>query len=164
MNQIKFSSTLTIQYPTPFSTFSPEDFDKGLTWLKESTFDSAEICISNYKNIDVQSIKGKLDALSLGCSTISTGQARSLEGISLLHEGEPLKIAQERMKQHIDAASILKSKVTLGLLRGLGTSGKEAEEKKILAKNLEPIVDYAEEYKPHGYVWKASLRESFIQF
>lgn len=144
MNKIKFSSTLTIQYPTPFSAFSPDDFEKGLEWLKKSTFDAAEICISNYKGVDVKAVKDKLDSFSLSCSTISTGQARALENISLLHEGHALSVAQERMKQHIDAASILKSKVTLGLLRGLGTYGKEQEEKKILAKNLAPIVDYAE--------------------
>ena len=81
----------------------------------------------------------------MGCSTISTGQSRLLEGISLLHTGGELKKAQERMKQHIDAAVILGSKVTLGLLRGLGEPGKEEEQKQTLARNLEPVITYAQD-------------------
>lgn len=46
-----------------------------------------------------------------------------------------------------DGAAVLGSKVTLGLLRGLGTPGKEQEEKYRLAKNLEAVFDYAEQKK-----------------
>lgn len=141
---MKFSGTITVQYDTPFSPFIAREWLEGLNWIAESGFDGAEICISNYDNVDVKKIKHELDVRGLGCSTISTGQSRGLEGISLLHEGRALKKAQDRMKQHIDAAALLGSKVTLGLLRGLGTSGQEQEEKKILACNLEPVFRYAE--------------------
>lgn len=145
-NELKFSATLTVQYPTPFSSFEPQDFDRGLDWVQASGFDGAELCISNYDGIDVQALKQKLDAHHLGCSTLSTGQARSLENISLLHEGEALRTAQHRMCQHIDAAAILGSKVTLGLLRGLGTAGHQKEDKAALARNLEPVLDYAQSH------------------
>lgn len=141
---MKFSGTITIQYDTPFSPFAARDWLKGLDWIAESGFDGAEICISNYDNVDVKKIRHELDVRGLDCSTISTGQSRSLEGISLLQKGPALKKAQERMMQHIDAAVLLNSKVTLGLLRGLGTPGQEREEKKILASNLEPVLRYAE--------------------
>lgn len=141
---MKFSGTITVQYDTPFSPFAARDWLKGLDWIAESGFDGAEICISDYDNVDVKKIKRELDVRGLGCSTISTGQSRGLEGISLLQKGLALKKAQERMMQHIDAAVLLNSKVTLGLLRGLGTPGQEREEKKILACNLEPVLRYAE--------------------
>ncbi len=143
MNNLKFSTTLTVQYPTPFSAFTPEQFGEGLQWVKESGFDAVELCISNYKDIDVNSLKDKINSFGLNISTISTGQARSLENISLLHEGDALKKAQERMLQHIEAASIFCSKVTLGLLRGLGSTNNAKSEKKQLAKNLEQIIEYA---------------------
>ena len=136
---MKFSGTITLQYSTIFSPFQPEEYTEGLDWLAESGFDGAELCISNYENVDVKEVKKELDKRELGCSTISTGQARALEDISLLHEGDALKKAQKRMQQHIDAAVILGSKVTLGLLRGLGTPGKEQEEKKRLAENLDTV-------------------------
>lgn len=135
---MKFSGTVTLQYDTPFSPFKVTEYESALDWLKESGFDGAEVCISNYNGIDVHKVKSDLDKRGLGCSTISTGQARGLENISLLHQGEALRTAQERMKQHVDAASVLGCKVTLGLLRGLGTRGNEQEEKEILARNLQP--------------------------
>lgn len=140
---MKFSGGVTLQYDTPFSPFSAEDYEKGLDWLAEEGFDGAELCISDYEGLDVGKIKAELDKRNLGCSTISTGQSRTREGISLLHEGAALRIAQERMKQHIDAAVILKSRVTLGLLRGIGEAGQEERDASILARNLDPIIDYA---------------------
>lgn len=144
MNNFKFSSTVTYQYDTPFSAFKTAEFDDGLKWLVDSGFDAAEICISNYENVDVNQIKAKLDALKLGCSTLSTGQARGLENISLLHEGEAMIKAQKRLIEHINAAKVLGSKVTIGLIRGLGTPGHEDEEKALLAQRLVPVIEAAE--------------------
>ncbi len=144
MRILKFSGTVTLQYDTPFSPFTANEYEQGLDWLAKEGFDGAEICISDYCGVDVCKVKDGLDRRGLGCSTISTGQSRTREGISLLHDGEKLEAAQERMKQHIDAASVLHSHVTLGLLRGLGESGQEERDMKTLAKNMDPILDYAE--------------------
>lgn len=145
MTDMKFSATITLQHDTPFSPFSAREYEEALDWLKTSGFDGAEVCISDYDGIDVQKVKKDLDDRGLGCSTISTGQARTLENISLLHAGEGLVKAQERIKQHINAAKILGCKVTIGLIRGLGTAGMEEQEKQILARNMGGIVDYAEQ-------------------
>ena len=90
---MKFSGGVTLQYDTPFSPFSAEDYEKGLDWLAEEGFDGAELCISDYEGLDVGKIKAELEKRNLGCSTISTGQSRTREGISLLHEGAALRIA-----------------------------------------------------------------------
>ena len=81
---MKFSATVTLQYDTPFSPFSHEQWQDGLDWMKKSNLDGAELCISNYKDIDPYKIKEELDMRGLGCSTLSTGQARGLEGLSLI--------------------------------------------------------------------------------
>ena len=47
--------------------------------MKANHLDGAELCISNYNNLDVAKIKDELDQRGLGCSTLSTGQARGLE-------------------------------------------------------------------------------------
>lgn len=142
---MKFSGGVTLQYDTPFSPFSAAEYEKGLDWLAEEGFDGAELCISDYQDLDTEQIKEELDRRNLECSTISTGQSRTREGISLLHEGAALRIAQERMKQHIDAAAVFGSCVTLGLLRGLGEAGQEERDASILARNMEPVIDYAEQ-------------------
>ena len=83
---MKFSATVTLQYDTIFSSFSPADYLKGLDWMKANHLDGAELCISNYNNLDVAKIKDELDQRGLGCSTLSTGQARGLECSSRCHE------------------------------------------------------------------------------
>lgn len=143
---MKFSATITMQFDTPFSPFKAENWEEGLVWAKESTLDGVEVCIANYVDLDLEFLRDRLDKLGLECSTISTGQARSLENISLLHDGEiGYHRAQERLKEHIDAATMLKSAVTLGLLRGIGTSGKIESQKRLLAERMSPIIEYAEE-------------------
>lgn len=140
---MKFSSTVTLQYDTPFSPFPASEFEASLQWLKESGFDGAEICISDYGSCDVAALKRMLDEYGLLCSTISTGQSFGRDGISLLQEGIPLRKAQERLRQHIDAAAILGSKVTVGLLRGVGNPKQRGEETRLLAKHMAPVVEYA---------------------
>src|SRR5665647_2169940 len=142
---IKFSATITCQYDTPFAPFSAAQCDEALDWVSQSSFDGAEVCIASYDSFDVQKLKCDLDARRLGCSTISTGQSRILENISLTHDDlNAQKKAQQRILDHIDAATVLGSKVTIGLLRGLGEMNRLTEQKKLLIKNLEPCVEYAQ--------------------
>ncbi|MDR3591915.1 MAG: sugar phosphate isomerase/epimerase [Negativicutes bacterium] len=142
---IKFSTTITCQYDTSFSPFSAAEYDQALDWVYSSGFDGAELCIANYDGLDVKKLKKDLEERGLGCSTISTGQARTLEDISLIHDdpGAQQK-AQRRIFEHIDAAAVLGSKVTIGLLRGLGETGRLSTQTKLLMKNLEPCLEYAQ--------------------
>lgn len=142
---MKFSATVTLQYDTPFSSFTNTQWQTGLDWMQKNKLDGAELCISNYNDIDVVKIKEELDKRNLGCSTISTGQARGLEGLSLIGVSpEITKKTQERFMQHIDAAFILKSKVTIGLMRGLGAEKTKSQDLKNLAEAMKPLIDYAE--------------------
>lgn len=142
---MKFSATVTLQYDTIFSSFSHEDYKKGLDWMKENGLDGAEVCISNYNGIDVERVKAELDERGLECSTISTGQARGLEGISLIGvSADKSRLAQERFMQHIDAAKILGSKVTIGLMRGLGSLDTAEQDLKNLREAMMPVIDYAD--------------------
>lgn len=140
---MKFSSTVTLQYDTPFSPFPASEFESSLQWLKESGFDGAEICISDYGSCDVAALKRMLDEYGLACSAISTGQAVGREGISLLQGGEPLRRTQERLRQHIDAAEILGGKVTVGLLRGVGNPDQREADSRLLVEHMAPVVEYA---------------------
>lgn len=145
---IKFSATIPYQYDTPFSPFSAVDYKKGLDWLKASGFDAAEICISHYQGVDVAQIKRDLDQRGLECSTISTGQARTLEGISLIDDDPVVRQkAQKRVNEHITAAHTLGSQVTIGLLRGLGEAGRSQELQKRLIATIAPCIAYAQKKK-----------------
>ena len=128
---MKFSATVTLQYDTIFSSFSAADYVKGLDWMKENKMDGAELCISNYNGLDLGKVKAQLEERGLGCSTLSTGQARGLEGLSLIAvPAEVTKKTQERFMQHIDAAKLLGSKVTIGLMRGIGSEATREQDLK----------------------------------
>ena len=142
---MKFSATVTLDLDTPFSWFSPGDWKKGLDWMRDSRLDGAELCICNYNGIDVYEIKEELDRRGLGCSTLSTGAARTREGISLIGYGyEACRGAQKRLCEHIDAAAVLGSKVTIGLLRGLGAAATVEKDLRMLREAMLPVAEYAQ--------------------
>ena len=77
----------------------PQDSDKNHFDRKQEL-----VCISHYNGVDVPAFKAELDKRNLGCFTISTGQARGLEGLSLIGVSDDLvKKTQERYLQHVDA-------------------------------------------------------------
>ena len=135
---MKLSATIAYQYDSPFSPFAAQDFEQGLDWAVKSELDGVEICISDYHNVDSGALTKKLEALGLLCSTISTGQAFGREDISLTHPDKSRRAqAVTRIKQHIDAAAILKSRVTVGLLRGSGDID-------VFTESLHPCLEYAD--------------------
>ena len=142
---MKYSITIPYQYETGFSPFSVEEYAEALVWAKENGLDGVELCISDYENVSVERIREELDRIGLACSTISTGQALGRENISLLHADEDAAMrAQQRFVQHINAASILGSKVTIGLLRGIGSGEGVAQQSVLLRERLLPLVEQAE--------------------
>lgn len=142
---MKFSATVTLQYPTIFSTFSAENYVEGLDWIRDSGLDGAELCISHYRGLDLGLIRAQLQERGLGCSTLSTGQSRSLEGLSLIDVTSDIrKKTQQRLFEHIDAAAYLGSRVTIGLLRGLGSAASADRDRQELAEALKPVIDHAD--------------------
>ncbi|MCI8423920.1 MAG: sugar phosphate isomerase/epimerase [Lawsonibacter sp.] len=141
---MKFSATVTLQYDTPFSPFSAAEYVQGLDWIKASGLEGAELCISHYNGLDLGLVKAQLEERGLSCSTISTGQARGLEGLSLTGVSQDLQEkTQQRFRQHIDAAAYLGSKVTIGLMRGGGSVSTAQEDLKALREAMLPLADYA---------------------
>jgi len=69
-----------------------------------------------------------------------------LEGISLLDvDTTKQKAAQKRIIEHIDAASILGSYVTIGLIRGTCAPNQKENSESLMVELLKPCVDYAGE-------------------
>ena len=74
-----------------------------------------------------------------------TGQARGLEGLCLSGvPGDVVERTQRRFFDHIDAAAVLGSKVTLGLMRGLGSTHNADADLAQLREAMLPIADYAQ--------------------
>ena len=69
---MKFSATVSLQYDTIFSSFSHEEYLKGLDWMQQSCLDGAELCISSYSDIDLGRVKAELDGLMRGLGSLET--------------------------------------------------------------------------------------------
>ena len=141
---ITFSATLACQYDTLFSPFPAAQFSRGLDWLAESGFDAAELCINDYEELDVKSLRHALRRRGLGCTTIATGQARKRDGLTLLSADKTVvRRTQTRLFEHIDAAAELSSHVTVGSLRVTALPLDTAQYMNELAVALHPCVEYA---------------------
>jgi sugar phosphate isomerase/epimerase len=141
---MKTSATVTLQFDTIFSPFTAGQFADSLRWLEDSGFHGAEICISDPRQVDPVALASQLKNRGLAVSTISTGQARTLEGLSLTDpKAEVREKTVDRIRDHIRLASKIDCPaVTIGLLRGLGTPGNTAPELALLAETLAPCADY----------------------
>ena len=148
---IRFSTTLAFQHDSIFSPFAAHEFDAAIDWAAASGLDGVELVISDYSALPLnalEALRRKLDDRGLAVSTISTGGAYHRDGLSLTSpdEGVRRKTAQ-RLLEHIDAAEVLGSKVTIGLLRGVGTAANLNEEKRWLAGQLAGLGAHAAQRK-----------------
>ena len=57
---------------------------------------------------------------------------------------DKVRETQKRFLQHIDTAAILGSKVTIGLMRGLGTEVTKSQDLHNLSEALKPLIEYAD--------------------
>jgi sugar phosphate isomerase/epimerase len=144
---LKFSATLAYQHDSVFSPFRANEFDEALKWASAVALDGIELVISDYSSTPpatLYQLKKEIEEYGLEVSTISTGGAYHREGLSLTsREPNVRALAFQRVCQHIDAATILGSNVTLGLLRGIGNQVALEEEKEWLRAALAETDAYA---------------------
>ena len=144
---IRFSSTIALQYDSIFSPFKACEFDAAIQWAAESALDGVELIISDYSELSrptLLSLRQKLDHCGLAVSTIATGGAYFREGLDLTSREDVIRnMAFDRICEHINAAELLGSKVTIGLIRGAGTRENIDQEKRWLAESLVAIDAYA---------------------
>lgn len=144
---LKFSTTIAYQHDSVFSPFKADEFDDALEWASAADLDGIELVISDYSEIPSTALvrlKTRLDGCGLSVSTISTGGAYRREGLCLLAPEPDIRDAAfRRVCQHIDAARILGSKVTIGIFRGAGRASALEEEMEWLRTAFARIDTYA---------------------
>jgi sugar phosphate isomerase/epimerase len=127
---IRKSASITVRYDNVFSPSAGKDFSQALEWVKACGLDAAELIVSNPKLLDSGKIAEQVAKLGLGVSTISTGQATVLDGLSMTSPDEDVRLAtRKRLSEDIDFSVCLGGpNVTIGLIRGRGgLAPKDAE-------------------------------------
>jgi sugar phosphate isomerase/epimerase len=134
-----------------FSVALPEEDFQGnwqrkLKILADLGYPAVELGISRPEKINLFFLKSLLDKERLILSAIATGRAYSEDGLSLSTLQNALRAkAIERIKKHIDLASILGSQVIVGLVRGKIENGQVSKTKYLLRlfESIKTLCDYA---------------------
>lgn len=142
---MKLGTSLSIQYDNVFSPFPGREWENGLEWAKASGFDVVELILCDPSLLNVAAIVRKLEQLDLSVSTISTGQASAMEGLSMVSLEAGVRAATvERLCRDIDfSVQLGRPNVTIGLIRGRGGAAPLDVERNLLIHSLRAVTDYA---------------------
>ena len=108
-----------VQDPTPFSPFSPKEWETALHTVKEVGYDGVELAITDPTRLSVSEIKEALSREGLPFLSITTGQAAAKEGLSLSSSDDGVRRrAIARIQAHVRFARDFGAVVIIGSLRG----------------------------------------------
>lgn len=134
---------LGIVVPYPFK----ED-NLNFKQVAELGYEGAEIVIRDPKVLDKKALKKELKKYKLKVPELVTGQAYTIDGLSMTHDKSPIrKEFVDRFKDNIDLASELEAKVLIGWVRGLFKDCKFGNPMEYFTETLTQCAEYA---KPKG--------------
>lgn len=112
-----------LQDPTPFSPFTPSEWRKALREVAKAGYQVAELAVTDPKKLDPEEVAEALAEENLRLSSITTGQAAGVEGLSLSSPDAGVRErAVQRIKDHMRLAAPHGAVVIVGLLRGVDGS------------------------------------------
>jgi len=116
--------------------------------IAELGYDGVEIAIRDPKVLDKKFLKKELKKYKLEVPNLVTGQAYTVDGLSMTHDKSTVRKAfVKRFKDNIDLASELESKVIIGWVRGLFKDCKSGDPMEYFTDTLTQCAEYA---KPKG--------------
>jgi sugar phosphate isomerase/epimerase len=121
------------------------DLTKGVKMAKQIGYDAVEIAIRDPSTVDVKELKELLDELHMPVAAVATGQAYLADDLSITAQDVSVRNrAMERLKSHVEFASIFKAKVIIGLVRGKRNKRALDEVVELFVESLKKLADYAE--------------------
>lgn len=146
---MKISASVSVQHDNIFSPFPGLSWEEGFLWVKQQGCDGVEIILADPNALDADKIAAALSRLNLEASTISTGQAMALEGLSMTSPDDSVREATlRRLKDDIDFSLRLgKPNVTIGLIRGRGGASAPEIEYGLLLQEMQKIAEYAQKHR-----------------
>jgi sugar phosphate isomerase/epimerase len=97
----------------------PGDFKKAFSVAKELKFDGIEISLADPEEISLSELKDLVDNYQIGISAVATGGVAVRDGLIFSSPEKSIrKSAVQRIKKHIEFASLFKAVVVIGLVKG----------------------------------------------
>jgi 5-keto-L-gluconate epimerase len=121
MHRWPLGMIVPLQDPTPFSPFRPQDWKGALDAVATAGFDGVELAVTAPALLQERDVAEALETLDLHLLSITTGQAASIEGLSLSSRDHACrKRAIERICSHMTFARAFPNSpvVIVGSLRG----------------------------------------------
>lgn len=142
----KTSASITVQYDNIFAPFPGSEWEAGFVWAKEQGFDAVELIVADPALLDAEQIAAAAQKLGLSISTISTGQAMGMEGLSMCVPSRAVRDATyRRLCEDIDFSVRLgRPNVTVGLIRGRGTEYPFETVYPLLLHEMRRVAAYAD--------------------
>ena len=130
--------------PFPLNT---TDYLASADLLKGLGYDSMEVHIRAPELVDGPKIKAYCDEIGMVISTIGTGQAYGMEGLSITSpDADVRKRAVQRLKDQLDLSAVFAgAPIIIGSMRGI--VGKERTFKEVndlMIDSMKELADYAE--------------------
>lgn len=143
---IRTSASISVQYDNIFSPYSGKDWEDGFAWTSAQGFDGVELILADPALLDADRIAAAAQKRGLAISTISTGQAMGMEGLSMCVPSRVVRDATyRRLCEDIDfSVRVGKPNVTIGLIRGRGTEFPAETAYPLLVSELRRIAEYAD--------------------
>jgi sugar phosphate isomerase/epimerase len=97
----------------------PGDFKKAFSVAKELKFDGIEISLADPEEISLSELRDLVDNYQIGISAVATGGVAVRDGLIFSSPEKSIrKAAVQRIKKHIEFASLFKAVVVIGLVKG----------------------------------------------
>ncbi len=148
MNRLfKIGATCAMGAPagSPFP-LAVTDYQQTADWLKSHGFDTMEVHIRAPQMIDGPRLKAHCDQIGIEVSTIGTGMAYGMEGLSLTSPSiQVRRAAISRLKEQLDLGKQLECPVIIGSMQGIiepGQSFGEVDQR--MVESMKELADYAE--------------------
>jgi len=97
----------------------PGDFKKIFSIAKEFKFDGIEISLANPEEISLSELRDLVDNYQIGIAAVATGGIAVRDGLIFSSPEKSIrKAAVQRIKKHIEFASLFNAVVVIGLVKG----------------------------------------------
>lgn len=131
-----------VQHPTPFSLFLPDRWEEALSQIAKAGYNTVELAVTDPSGITQERTAEALNRNDLRLSSITTGQAALLEGLSLSSSNETIRHQTvDRIQAHMRLAQPFGAVVIVGSLQG--SSGDIPK----LVKSLKECASYDREVR-----------------
>lgn len=149
MNGSPFLIGATVAMGAPAGSPFPivtSDFYQSIDWLCKKGFDSIELHIRTPEQVDGPRMKDYCVKKPIRISSIGTGMAYGMEGLSITSSDPSIREAAiQRLKGQLDLGALLGCPVIIGSMRGrIGSSQTFEQVDAWMVDSMRELADYAE--------------------